>query len=102
MEANLDMGNLGKRSGIKYVNITNGIQEIEGKISDVEDTIEENNTTVKENSKHKNLLTQNIQKIHDTMKKSNLRIIGIEESKDSQFKGPENILNKIIEENLST
>jgi hypothetical protein len=33
------------------------------------------------------------------MKRPNLRVIGVEESKDSQFKGPENI-NKIIEENF--
>jgi hypothetical protein len=34
------------------------------------------------------------------MKRPNLRIIGIEENEDSQFKGPENIFNKIIEENF--
>ena len=31
-------------------------------------------------------------------KRPNLRIIGIEEGKDSQLKGPENIFNKITEE----
>ena len=46
------------------------------------------------------LLTQNIQEIQDTMRRPNLRIIGIEESKDSQLKGPVNIFNKIIEEKL--
>ena len=44
MEANLEMENLGKRSGITDVSITNRIQEIEGKISGVEDTVEEINT----------------------------------------------------------
>ena len=34
------------------------------------------------------------------MKRSNLKIIGIEESEDSQLKGPINIFNKIIEENF--
>jgi hypothetical protein len=34
------------------------------------------------------------------MRRPNLRIIGVEESKDSQVKGPINIFNKIIEENL--
>jgi hypothetical protein len=34
------------------------------------------------------------------MRTSNLRIIGIEESEDSQLKGPVNIFNKIIEENF--
>jgi hypothetical protein len=34
------------------------------------------------------------------MRRSNLRIIGIPESKDSQLNGPVNIFNKIIEENF--
>jgi hypothetical protein len=34
------------------------------------------------------------------MQRPNLRIIGREESKDSQLKGPENIFNGIIEENI--
>jgi hypothetical protein len=55
---------------------------------------------VKENTKSKKLLTQNIQEIQDTVRRPNLRIIGIEESEDSQLKGPVNIFNKIIEENF--
>jgi hypothetical protein len=34
------------------------------------------------------------------MRRPNLTIIGIEENKDSQLKGPVNIFNKIIEENF--
>ena len=34
------------------------------------------------------------------MKRSNLKIIGIEEGEESELKGPENIFNKIIEENF--
>jgi hypothetical protein len=34
------------------------------------------------------------------MRRPNLRIIGIEDSEDSQLKGPVNIFNKIIEENF--
>ena len=34
------------------------------------------------------------------MRRPNLRIIGVEESEDSQLKGPANIFNKIIEENF--
>ena len=45
----------------------------------VEDTIEETDSSVKENVKSNKLLTQNIQEIWDTMKRPNLRIIGIEE-----------------------
>ena len=35
------------------------------------------------------------------MKRPNLRIIGIEQNEDSQLKEPENVFNKIIEENFS-
>ena len=34
------------------------------------------------------------------MRRPYLRIIGIDENKDFQLKGPANIFNKIIEENL--
>jgi uncharacterized coiled-coil protein SlyX len=74
------MENLEKRSGTVDSSIKNIIQELEERISGVEDTVEEIDTTVKENSKHKKLLTQNIWEIQDTMKRPNLRIIGIEES----------------------
>ena len=47
MEANLEMKNLGKRSEITDVSITNRIQEIEERISSIEDTIEETNTLSK-------------------------------------------------------
>ena len=63
-----------------------------------EDIIENIDTTVKENAKCKKFLSQYIQEIQKTMRRSNLRIIGIEESKDFQLKGPINIFNKIIEE----
>jgi uncharacterized coiled-coil protein SlyX len=80
MEVNLEMENLGKRSGITDVSITNRIQEIEERISGVEDTVEEIDKTVKENSKCEKFLTQIIQEIQDTMKRPNLSIIGIEEN----------------------
>jgi hypothetical protein len=38
-------------------------------------------TTIKENAKCKMILTQNIQEIQDTMRRPNLRIIGIDEKK---------------------
>jgi hypothetical protein len=36
------------------------------------------------------------------MRRLNLTIIGIEENEGSQIKGPINIVNKIIEENVSS
>jgi chromosome segregation ATPase len=99
-ETTLEIENIGMKSGVINASITNRIQKIEERISGAEDTIENIDTTVKENAKSKKLLTQNIQEIQDTMRRQNLRIIGIEESKHSQLKGPANIFNKIIEENF--
>ena len=100
IEATLEMKNLGKRSRIRDVSISNRIQEIEERNSGVKDTIEEIDTTVNENSKHENILTQNIQETQDTMKRQNLRIIGREETEESHLQWPANILNKLIEENF--
>jgi hypothetical protein len=38
--------------------------------------------------------------MQDTLRRPNLRIIGIEECNNSQLIGPVNIFNKIIEENF--
>lgn len=66
-----------------------------------EDSIENIGTTIfKENTKRKKILTQNIQEIQATMRRPNLRIIGVDENEDFQLKGPANIFNKIIEENF--
>jgi hypothetical protein len=62
--------------------------------------VEEIDTTVKENSNQKKLLTQSIHEIQDTMKRQNLRIIGMEENEDFQLKGHENVFNKIIKESF--
>ena len=100
-EGQLDMENPGKRTETTESRITNRIQEIEEQISDSEDTIEKINALVKENGKSNKFSSQNIQEIWDTMKKNpNLRIIGVEEGEEFQIKGPENIFNKIVEENF--
>jgi chromosome segregation ATPase len=99
-ETTLEIENLGKRSGVIDVSITNRIQEMDENISDAEDTIENIDTTIIENEKFKKFLTQNIQEIQDTMRRPNLRIIGIKESEDSQLKGPVNNFNKVTEKNF--
>jgi hypothetical protein len=53
MVAPLEMKNLAKRSGATDANINNRTQEIEERISGVEDTIENIDTMVKRNTKHK-------------------------------------------------
>ena len=69
---------------------------MEDRISEVENTIEEIDTSVeKKNAEAKKFPTENIEKIWDVMKSSKLI-----EGEDSQLKGPENIFNKIIEENF--
>jgi predicted nucleic acid-binding Zn-ribbon protein len=84
-ETTLEIENLKKRPGVINASITNTIQEIEERISGAEDTIENIDTIVKENAKSKKLLTQNIQEIQDTMRRPNLMIISIEESKNSHY-----------------
>jgi cell division protein FtsL len=53
---------LEKRSGITDVSITNKIQEIKERISSVKDTLEDIDTTVTKNSKHKKLLAKTSRK----------------------------------------
>ena len=72
----------------------------EGRISAVKDDIEGIDTTVKENTKNKKLLTQNIQEIQDTMKRLDLGIIDTEESEDFKLKEPANIFNKVTDESF--
>jgi hypothetical protein len=76
--------------------------KMEERISGAENSIENIGTTDKENAKCKKILTLNIQKIQNTMKEPNLRIIGIEESEDSQLKRSINIFKKIVEETSLT
>jgi hypothetical protein len=73
---------------------------MEERISRAEDSIENISTTIKENTKCKKILTQNIQEIQDTKRRPNIQIMGVDENEDFQLKGPTNIFNKIIEQNF--
>jgi uncharacterized coiled-coil protein SlyX len=97
-EATLAIEILGKKYGTIDASISNRIRELEERISGAEDSIENISTTIKENTKCKNILTQNIQEIQDTMRRPNLWIIGVDENEHFQLKGPANIFKKIIEE----
>ena len=101
-EENLEIKNLDKQSGTTDPSINNRIQEIEKRLSGIEDTIEVIDSSVKENAKPNKFLTQNIQEIWNTMKRRNLRVMEIEEREVFQLKGTENILSKVIEENFPT
>jgi predicted RNase H-like nuclease (RuvC/YqgF family) len=92
-EAKLEIETLKKKTGTIDASISNRIQEMEEIISGTGDSIENIGTTIKENAKGKKILTQNIKKIQDIMRRPNLRIIGVDENEDFQLKGPVNILN---------
>ena len=76
-EAVLGMEILRKRTRTADISITNRIQEMEDRISGVDNTIEEINLLVKEKTKPKKHMTQNTQEIWDMLKRENLRILGI-------------------------
>jgi len=61
-EATLEMENVRKSSGDTDVTITKRIQEIEERISGIDDIIEDTDTLFKENTKCKKLLTQDTRK----------------------------------------
>jgi predicted RNase H-like nuclease (RuvC/YqgF family) len=66
-EATLEIENLGKRSkSHRYKHHQQNTRD--RRIPDIEDTIEIIDTTVKENTKSKKLLSQNIQEIQDNKK----------------------------------
>jgi hypothetical protein len=80
-EAMLEIETLGKKSGTIDASISNKIQEMEERISVAEDSIIIS-TTIKENTKCKKILTQNIQEKQDTMRRPNTQIIGVDENED--------------------
>ena len=73
-EITLEIETLGKKSGTIDASIIKGIQEMEERISGAKDSIGNMDKAIKENAKFKKILTQNIQEIQDTMRRSNLRI----------------------------
>ena len=71
-EAMLEIETLGKKSGTIDASISIRIQETEERFSGAEDSLENIGPTIKENTKCKNILTQNIQEIQDTKRRPNL------------------------------
>jgi chromosome segregation ATPase len=84
-EATLEIETIGKKSRTIDETISNRIQEMEERISDAEDSIESIGTTIKENTKFKKILIQNIQEIQDTMISPYPRIIDTDENEDFQL-----------------
>ena len=68
-ETALEIETLGKKLETIDTSISNRMQEMEERISGAEDSIGKMDTTIKENAKCKNILTQNIQEMEDTMRR---------------------------------
>jgi hypothetical protein len=81
------MENLRKRKGIRDVAITIRIQEMEEK--NLRRLRYNRKKVRKETGKSKKFFTQNIQETCNTVKRPNLRIIGIEVGRESQFQEQE-------------
>jgi hypothetical protein len=66
----------------------------------MEDKVKELEQTVKDHERMLRKHKWNMQDIWDTMKRPNLQISGIEEGKEIQAKGTDNLFNNIIAENF--
>jgi chromosome segregation ATPase len=77
------------------------LEKIEDRISELEDEMEIKGKTEESLVKQLKTYEKNMQELTDSIKRSNLRIMGIEEGKEVQAKGIHNILNKIITENFT-
>jgi chromosome segregation ATPase len=85
---------------ISIESLVNRVQQVENRVSGMEDKAEKLDQTVKD---HKSMLRKynwNMQDIWDTMKRPNLQIMGVEEGEEIQTKGPDNLFNRVIAENI--
>lgn len=71
-EGNLEMKKLGTQTGTDKARLTNKIEEMEERITGIEDSIKEMDITVKENMKSKNISCTNIREIWVIKKRPNL------------------------------
>jgi esterase/lipase len=98
-----DMENLRKKNETEIQNKMGGhssrLEQAEDKISELEDEMEIKGKT-EEQVRQLKTCERNIQELTDSIKRPNLRIMGIEEGEEVQAKGMCNIFNKIITENF--
>jgi hypothetical protein len=76
------------------------IEQAEDRISEHEDKIEIKGKTEELFIKQLKTYERNMQELTNSIKRPNLRIMGVEEGEEVQAKGIHNIFNKIITENL--
>jgi chromosome segregation ATPase len=73
------------------------LEPAEDRISELEDKIETNEKSEKILARQLKSCEKNIQELSNSIKRPNLRIMGIEEEEEFQAKGIHNIFNKITE-----
>jgi chromosome segregation ATPase len=76
------------------------LEQVEGRISELKDKIEIKRKTKEILVKLLKSCERNMQELSNSIKRPNLRIMGIEEREEMQAKGKHNTFNEIITENL--
>jgi chromosome segregation ATPase len=104
-EVTHDMENLRKNNGPEIQNTMEGhsnrLEQSENKISELEDKMEIKRKTEELLVKQLKTYERKMQELTDSIKRPNLRIMGIEEGEEVQAKEIHNIFNKTITENFS-
>jgi chromosome segregation ATPase len=99
-----DMENLRKKNETETQNTTEGhysrLEQAEDRISEQEDEMEITGKTEELLVKQLKTCERNMQELANSIKRPNLRIMGIEEGEEVQAKEIHNIVNKIITENF--
>jgi chromosome segregation ATPase len=78
------------------------LEQVEHRISELEEKIEIKQKTEELLVKQLNSCERNMQELSDSIKRPNLRIVGIEEGEEVQAKEICKIFNEIITENFPT
>jgi chromosome segregation ATPase len=103
-EVTHDMEKLRKENETETQNTVEGhssrIEQVEDRISELKDEIEIKGKTEELLIRHLKTCKRNMQELTNSIKRPNLRIMGIEEGEEVQAKGILNIFNKIITENF--
>jgi DNA repair exonuclease SbcCD ATPase subunit len=104
-EETQDMENQGKKNEIEMQNKMEGqssrIEQTEDRISELKDEIVIKGKTKELLVKQLKTCEKKMQELTDSIKRPNLRIIGIEEGEEVQEKGMHNTFNKIMTENFT-
>jgi chromosome segregation ATPase len=101
-EVTQDMENLRKKNKTETQNTMEGhisrLEQVEDRVSEFKDKIEIKEKTEELLVKQLKSCERNMQELTNSIKRPNLRIMGIEEGEEVQAKGIRNIFNKIITE----